>query len=355
MRAGLVLVVSLFLVLVVSCAEDQHTEGQLKTVNGFASEANVKRGSREAKKKTNEKEKIKQKGFKKWKNKPKSQRKSKKKGGEGTDQQKGKKEKNETKKKMKSKTKSGEFKKVKLAERRKKTGAKTSLRNNPRQCDTGITPACMEAAKTVLVFEGNQVINFIKKFLRYNRQANVTGNKLGKKGAFATPKKYMEEAMGGNMTLTGCTNENSRANYSSNYKFLSNCSALIADKCTLVKPEEARMTAMEKCNTEMTKIKKGTEECRKLSTSGANQCICWITLQGTVDGIKALSPKCIQTMDNMAKDMKAAKKTCTDTFSECKKAEDASVKLISDCMNFDVQALNQSKIADDAGSKIIGF
>ena len=65
-----------------------------------------------------------------------------------------------------------------------------------------------------------------------------------------------------------------------------------------------------------------------------------------MDEIKALSPKCIQTMDKMAKDMRTAKKTCTDTFTECKKAEDASVKLISDCMNFDVQALNQSKIAD---------
>jgi hypothetical protein len=60
-------------------------------------------------------------------------------------------------------------------------------------------------------------------------------------------------------TLTGCTTENSRGNYSSNYAFLSNCSAFIDDKCTPVKPEEAQMTAMEKCNTEMTKIKKASE------------------------------------------------------------------------------------------------
>ena len=74
-----------------------------------------------------------------------------------------------------------------------------------------------------------------------------------------------------------------------------------------------------------------------------------------MNAIKALSPKCIQTMDKMARDIRNAKKTCTDTFSLCKRAEDASVKLISDCMNFDVQALNQSKIADDAGSKLIGI
>jgi hypothetical protein len=45
------------------------------------------------------------------------------------------------------------------------------------------------------------VINFLKKFLRYNRQANVTGNKLGKKGAFSTPKNYMEDAMGKTITF----------------------------------------------------------------------------------------------------------------------------------------------------------
>ena len=60
-------------------------------------------------------------------------------------------------------------------------------------------------------------------------------------------------------TLTGCKTETSRGNFSSNYDFLSNCSALIADKCTPVKPDAAQMTAMETCNTEITKIKNATE------------------------------------------------------------------------------------------------
>eukprot|EP00090_Calanus_glacialis_P022044 TRINITY_DN33997_c0_g1_i1.p1 TRINITY_DN33997_c0_g1~~TRINITY_DN33997_c0_g1_i1.p1 ORF type:complete len:355 (-),score=87.36 TRINITY_DN33997_c0_g1_i1:66-1130(-) len=354
MRAGLVLVVSLFLVVVVSCAEDQHKEDQLKPVDSLASEATVKRASREAKKQTNDKKKIKAQGIKRRKNKPKRQRKSKKKGVKGTGQQKGKKDNNETKKKRKSKTKTGEFKKFKLAGRKKKTIKKTSLTSNPRQCQTGIGPACMEAAKNVLVYEGNQVINFLKKFLRYSRQANVTGNKLGKKGAFSTPKKHMEDAMGGNMTtLTGCPTETSRGNYSSNYAFLSNCSALIDDKCTPVKPEEAQMTAMEKCNTEMTKIRSSTENCRKFETDGAQQCTCWLKLESEVNGIKALQPKCIQTIDKMGKDMKKAATTCTNTFSLCKKAEDASLKHINDCMNFETQNLNYTQI--HANADIDGF
>merc|ERR1712106_389610 len=248
--------------------------------------------------------------------------------------------------------------KFKLTKRRKNPSKVTpeSSSKARQSCDSGISAACMEAAKTVLVYEGNQVINFIKRYLRYNRQQNTTGNKLGKKGLFVTPQKYMEEAMGGNMTtLDGCDSATSKTFFSTNYTFLSNCSALIAEKCTPVTPDEAQVSAMAACYAEMNKIKAETEKCRKLSTDGTAQCACWTTIQSTVNDIKALSPKCAQTMETMAKDMKDAKKTCTKTFSLCKKAEDASVKLINDCMNFDVQALNQSKIADDAGSKLIGF
>ena len=61
------------------------------------------------------------------------------------------------------------------------------------------------------------------------------------------------------------------------------------------------------------------------------------------------------TMDTMAKATKTGKKTCTEAFSMCKRAEDASVGLIYNCMDFDVQAMNQSAIASDAGAKITGY
>ena len=50
--------------------------------------------------------------------------------------------------------------------------------------------------------------------------------------------------------------------------------------------------------------------------------------------------------------MRAAKKICVSAFSKCKKAEDATVRLIYDCMNFDTQPLNTSAIAAEAGANI---
>ena len=49
---------------------------------------------------------------------------------------------------------------------------------------------------TSLVYEGNQAINFIKKYLRYNRLDDISGNKLGKKGLFSPTLKYMADAVG---------------------------------------------------------------------------------------------------------------------------------------------------------------
>ena len=49
---------------------------------------------------------------------------------------------------------------------------------------------------TSLVYEGNQVISFIKKYLRYNRLEDISGNKLVKKGIFSSALKYMKDAVG---------------------------------------------------------------------------------------------------------------------------------------------------------------
>ena len=106
----------------------------------------------------------------------------------------------------------------------------------------------------------------------------------------------------------------------------------------------------------------------KLKTDGALQCNCWTKAKSNQTlkiickifvlvykkKIQNLTPKCIENVQRMAKEMAAAKNDCVAMFAKCKKAEDASVRLISDCMHFDVQALNQSKIAEEAGSKITG-
>ena len=72
-----------------------------------------------------------------------------------------------------------------------------------------------------------------------------------------------------------------------------------------------------------------------------------------VNLIKSFTPKCT-SMQKIAQQMKKDKNACISTFSRCKKAEDATVQLIGVCMNFDTQDLNQTQIAAEAGSKVIG-
>ena len=52
--------------------------------------------------------------------------------------------------------------------------------------------------------------------------------------------------------------------------------------------------------------------------------------------------------------MREAKSDCLDAFTLCKKAEDAAVRLIGDCMYYATQDLNQTNISKQAGAEIIG-
>ena len=54
----------------------------------------------------------------------------------------------------------------------------------------------LKAANEVLVFENNQVISFIKKFVRYKKFNETTRQKLAKKENFEAPKINMEKAVG---------------------------------------------------------------------------------------------------------------------------------------------------------------
>ena len=99
-------------------------------------------------------------------------------------------------------------------------------------------------------------------------------------------------------------------------------------------------------------------DCRELSTDGAAQCDCWATAKkgnclDNLDLIRAFRPKCT-AIQKIAKDMKQEKNDCLDTFILCKKAEDAAVRLIGDCMNYATQDLNQTNISKQGGAEIPG-
>jgi len=130
---------------------------------------------------------------------------------------------------------------------------------------------------------------------------------------------------------------------------------MVEEACSSTSLDEDMLTGMETCNTEMKALRTANEKCRKISTNAADQCSCWTDVKSKVTAIKALEPKCMQSIDKLAKDIKKEKGKCTEMFAKCKKAEDKAVRLISECMNFDVQNLNQTKIAEEAGTKEIGF
>ena len=125
--------------------------------------------------------------------------------------QKGDKKSSKEKKGPNSKTK--RRRKQKILNRKNKKSKNTDIFSNSRQtCSREVTSECLEvsiltgqitltydiikAAKEALVFENNQVNNFLKKFTRYKNHNKTTGNKLLKKGNFEAPRINMEKSLG---------------------------------------------------------------------------------------------------------------------------------------------------------------
>jgi len=245
--------------------------------------------------------------------------------------------------------------KIKLALAQGKKIRKVNDEKHRQTCPSGVTNGCLEAAKDVLFFEAYQRNNFLKQFARFASHNKTSVNKLKKKGIFASAKKHLEDATGGNISSVSCHfNPSSVDSFLSNYLLLSNCSNTVNEACNITMPDTATLSAMDKCFVEMDKTKKLTEDCRKLNKDGAAQCSCWETVKkDNVDLIKSFLPKCTG-MQKIAKQMKQDNKKCVAAFSKCKKAEDASVKMIGDCMWFETQGLDQAQIAIEAGSEIIG-
>merc|ERR1711892_1516699 len=184
MQVGLVLLLSLFIVYV--GAKDDGKGAELKLLETLGN-----RVSREANKQKQNKNKIKQ-SSKQTKGKIQKKKNNGKINGErkSTKEKKNIKErKNKSKQTNRERNSNGrsnsnrKSEKFKLTKRRKNPSKVTPDNSNKarQSCDSGISAACMEAAKTVLVYEGNQVINFIKRYLRYNRQQTPLATSWGRR------------------------------------------------------------------------------------------------------------------------------------------------------------------------------
>jgi len=266
-------------------------------------------------------------------------------------------------KNVKSKKKYSKAKKIKIREKIRKADkkkGKENQRNSQRQsCASGVSQECLKNAKDVLIFEAYQRNNFLKQYKRFINHNKTSIQKWDKKGIFGAPKKYLEDAGGGNVSAISCNSDNTTRSFNANYTFLSNCSELVNEVCNLTNlatyPSADIIAAMDKCNVEMEKTKDITSACQteEMGKDGAAQCSCWENAKDHMDLIRSYQPKCTG-MQKIAKQMKTDKKVCIDTFILCKKAEDASVRLISECMQFNSQDLDQAQIAKEAGAEIIG-
>jgi len=239
--------------------------------------------------------------------------------------------------------------KIKLNTKRYRNmlNSKKQRLTDPRQSCGGSTPvplSCMENAASVLLYEKNQVTNYLKQSKQLIKHKNTTDNKLFKKGEFKDSADHMLIAVGGNLSNPTC-GDNSTDNSARNkqqrsldlhmdyYYRLINCSAAIHEACDV--PDnlhnETSLEKIKECNTTMEEFKKLTKTCQteEMKKNATMQCDCWAGAKQAMKEIQAL--KC--ETNKAKKEVTANKRKCSKVFSNCKKMEDFSVFLIYTCMN----------------------
>lgn len=197
-------------------------------------------------------------------------------------------------------------------------------------CNSPVPVACIKNATDVLLFEGNQVKNFIKQYKRFNTQKKQVESKFEKRNRFEGPKNNLDFSIGNNRSSLSCKNSaTSRVNFDSVYTTLSNCSDMIEEACKIPEVDQDKMDT---CNENMKSFLPSKEkDCRTNDPT----CQCWEEFTGKVQFLK--DSKCTKTMSDYAKKMKKQKKQCTDQFKICKKAEDSSIGVIYECQNKNYQ------------------
>jgi len=227
----------------------------------------------------------------------------------------------------------------------KKKGKRTdNEKKHNRSCDVG--PSCIVNAQTVLLYEKNQVSNYLKQSSRLRNHYAIAGNKLVKNTSFQSAAKYLLWSVGGDFSDPRCgdLSDNSTKGLEtkaaglrfivSNYSQLSNCSTSIVKECT-ISTEMYNSTIAEEmsvCNSSMWEFILVSRSCfqlQKQSNNATEVCHCWQTAADLVTAIKKI--KC--SASARTRMITKQKNACKQIFKECKEAEDKSVNLIYNCMN----------------------
>merc|ERR1719339_218396 len=281
-----------------------------------------------------------------------------------------KKQKAERKKHRKNKTKLSKKQKQKLRNKRRKNGRKLS-----RQTSCSANQAnyqCMEAALKGMMFEQQQITNYLKQSKLLQRHQSVSGNKRSKKIIFEEAEQHLLWAIGGDIDNPICgPSDTSSSKYNStlyekeknlaveSYELLKECDIAIEQSCNISnlegynKDEVAENITI--CQDMMEDAIAANKRCQSLTEDVPAQCTCWINQTILIDQIKEL--KCQAKADQ--KKVTQFKNKCIETFKACKKMEDKSVESVYYCMEdhsmkFINQTVESLANAADKNSKTAG-
>jgi len=209
----------------------------------------------------------------------------------------------------------------------------TNRKTRPRKCErqTGADDTtCLANIELAMDYEGKQIKNFKNQKKRVEDFDKLMQNKGGKKDNFQNTTTYMKEALGSDNSCNGTTNKTDAEDAVSTHATLSNCSTSVESGCA-IPSTTYNTTELSSCETSLTAVATKNAECYKLTTATSPDlsaaCTCWKAAAALVTETKALKCSAKSSYDTIS----ALKKTCLSKFSDCKKAEDASVGLIQVC------------------------
>jgi len=261
--------------------------------------------------------------------------------------------------KRKQKIKEKKEKKEKTSVKDMKEAKTERRKSQSRQCTTTtISDECLTNALDVMVWERGPVKSFLKKYSRFTKFTEQTGNKNTKKSKFKDVAGLLSEGAGGNLNNITCESSSSTTStsrrvseYQERYNELENCSATVEEACSnFTIPED--WDELVDCHKNLTnaphflnstsKIKDLVQECVTLQSEDASvHCTCWENINNREDVKLFKENKCIKKMDKTMKAMKEFKLGkkgvggCLNAFKACKTAQKAAPGLVQDCMNLE--------------------
>merc|ERR1712032_442070 len=202
--------------------------------------------------------------------------------------------------KLKNNKKKNNKNERKLRKQRKRKHNKLSRQDSCSSSQANFT--CMAAALKGLMFEQQQITNYLKQSKLLERHQSVSGNKQGKKNAFEEAEQHLLWAIGGDIDNPICgPNDTSSSKYNSSlyeyeknlavesYKVLRECDIAIEKACNISLLEDYDKTGHAENTTLCQNMKQdaiaNNKRCQSL-TEDVAQCACWINQTIVIDRIK---------------------------------------------------------------------